>query len=201
MSLEQILSRIREETVHEIEKVQAEERERSKSIELSAQKTAEAEAAKILTAANAEAAEITKRAETLARLESRKANLAGRQATVDQAFAAAEAALASMPQDRYGALLEAAIASAVESGTEQVLVRDRDLIMVNGIVKKVNDARRNQGQTGDLIVAASPKVGLGGVIVVNGPVQTNLTFERILHDMHDDLVPEAAAILFPGMKS
>lgn len=157
-------------------------------------RTAAAEADAILARGKAQATEREARLAGVAELEAKKLHLKTKQSMIDSAYDEALASLCAFPDDRRTKLLASLAAKGAVTGSERVIciASDRESIG-DAVVKAANDIL---GAKGNLTLAEETSGAKGGVILAEGNMEINCTFEIILRQMHDDLSGEVAEILF-----
>ena len=157
-------------------------------------RAAKAESDAILTRGKAQATEREARLAGVAELEAKKLHLKTKQSMIDGAFDEALAALCAFPDDRRTALLASLAANGAVTGSERVICTAADRESIGRAV--VDAANGILGAKGNLTLAEETSDAKGGVILAEGNMEVNCTFEIILRQMHDDLSGEVAEILF-----
>lgn len=185
---------------------------------------AEAEAQAILAAAKAEAQAIAeeydKRAEqaaadaqekgrviawqreerlgSAADMEARKAELAAKQEMVGKAFDLAIEKLCALPEEAYVELLANLAVKAASTGQEQVILSQKDRARVGkAVVVKANDILAKQAAgTGMLTLSEQTAPIQGGLILADGDVEINCSFESLVRLAKNDMAVEVAKLLF-----
>lgn len=139
----------------------------------------------------------------VAKLEARKTILAAKQELVGQAFDLALKKLLELPDQEYIALLAKLAVSASRTGREQVILSQKDrsrygkqaVTMANDILAKKAGPRAAQTD-GMLTLAEESRPMAGGLILRDGKVETNCSFEVLIHLQRDALSAEVARALF-----
>ena len=140
----------------------------------------------------------------VARLEARKTLLAAKQALVGQAFDLALKKLLELPDQEYIALLAKLAVAASRTGREQVILSQKDrsrygkqaVTMANEMLAKKAGPRAAES-AGMLTLAEEARPMAGGLILRDGRVETNCSFEVLIHLQRDALSAEVARVLFP----
>ena len=140
----------------------------------------------------------------VARLEARKTLLAAKQDLVGQAFDLALKKLLELPDQEYIALLAKLAVAASRTGREQVILSQKDrsrygkqaVTMANDMLAKKAGPRAAQTD-GMLTLAEESRPMAGGLILRDGKVETNCSFEVLIHLQRDALSAEVARVLFP----
>lgn len=139
----------------------------------------------------------------VARLEARKTLLAAKQDLVGQAFDLALKKLLELPDQEYIALLAKLAVAASRTGREQVIFSQKDrsrygkqaVTMANDMLAK--QAGPHADHTSMLTLAEESRPMAGGLILRDGRVETNCSFEVLIHLQRDALSAEVARVLFP----
>ena len=138
----------------------------------------------------------------VARLEARKTVLAAKQDMVGQAFDLALKKLLELPDQEYIALLAKLAVAASRTGREQVIFSQKDrsrygkqaVTMANDMLAK--QAGPHADHTSMLTLAGESRPMAGGLILRDGRVETNCSFEVLIHLQRDALSAEVARALF-----
>ena len=139
----------------------------------------------------------------VAKLEARKTILAAKQELVGQAFDLALKKLLELPDQEYISLLAKLAVSASRTGREQVILSQKDrsrygkqaVTMANDMLAKKAGPRAAQTD-GMLTLAEESRPMAGGLILRDGKVETNCSFEVLIHLQRDTLSAEVARALF-----
>ena len=139
----------------------------------------------------------------VARLEARKTLLAAKQDLVGQAFDLALKKLLELPDQEYIALLAKLAVAASRTGREQVIFSQKDrsrygkqaVTMANDMLAKKAGPRAAES-AGMLTLAEESRPMAGGLILRDGRVETNCSFEVLIHLQRDALSAEVARALF-----
>ena len=139
----------------------------------------------------------------VAKLEAPKTILAAKQELVGQAFDLALKKLLELPDQEYISLLAKLAVSASRTGREQVILSQKDrsrygkqaVTMANDMLAKKAGPRAAQTD-GMLTLAEESRPMAGGLILRDGKVETNCSFEVLIHLQRDSLSAEVARALF-----
>lgn len=225
--IEKITARIQSDAAAELQQLRQQTDEQVEAIETQAQLQAEKERDEILARGRKAAAERLERLKSAAQMERRKLELAAKQEVVSEAFEKTLEKLCNLPDEDYIKLLTALILKAVSTGREQVIFsqRDRNRIgkqvvvaaneaLVKDVVPELPEALSNSkvgsflGKVVNSTAAQITGTGLlslseetrpiqGGFILVDGPVETNCSFETLIRLKREGLEKETAQLLFP----
>ena len=148
--------------------------------------------------AKAEADEFVRRAVGVAELEARKRNLAARQGVIGKAFDGAMAELAALPEAQLVAVLSRLAFTASRKGTEQIVLTPSDHARFGKkVCEGANALLAAEKRTASLTLSASPRaLAGGGLVLSDGEVEINCTFETIVSGLRSDISAEVAKILF-----
>ena len=225
--IEKITARIQSDAAAELQQLRQQTDEQVKTIETQAQLQAEKERDEILARGRKAADERLERLKSAAQMERRKLELAAKQEVVSEAFEKTLEKLCNLPDEDYIKLLTTLILKAVSTGREQVIFsqRDRNRIgkqvvvaaneaLVKDVVQELPEALSNSkvgsflGKVVNSTAAQITGTGLlslseetrpiqGGFILVDGPVETNCSFETLIRLKREGLEKETAQLLFP----
>ena len=139
----------------------------------------------------------------VAKLEARKTILAAKQELVGQAFDLALKKLLELPDQEYISLLAKLAVSASRTGREQVILSQKDrsrygkqaVTMANDMLAKKAGPRAAES-AGMLTLAEESRPMAGGLILRDGRVETNCSFEVLIHLQRDALSAEVTRALF-----
>lgn len=225
--IEKITGQIDADVQKEIDDALALARRQAGEIEARYAAQAEAQAEEIRRRGQRDAALRRERLVDMARLEARKRLLSAKQDMVGQAFDLALKKLVELPEQDYIALLANLAVAASRTGQEQVIFSQKDrarygkqvVTTANEILAKrvspklpeeltasragaildrvVTGASAVLSGTGMLTLAEESRPMAGGLILRDGRVETNCSFEVLIHLQRDALSAEVARVLFP----
>lgn len=197
MSLEQILAKIIADAKAEAAGIEDKGSEEAERILAAGETQAKEIEERLVAKARVDAEEKAARTLTLARIDARSARLAAKQEAVELAFQEALVRLQAMPADDYRRFLFEQLMLATRSGEEEVILSARDAERFGSeLIAEANAALSRAGRPANLRLSASNRQVTAGLILRDGAVETNCTFEAALRLAHDELVPLVADRLF-----
>ena len=224
--IETITGRIAQDAQAEAEAILAQARAQADEIAAKYDKQAQAEAQAILQRGTQAAQQREERLGSVAQLEARKLTLGAKQEMVEQAFRKALEKLCALPDEEYAALLAKLAAQASRTGREQVILSQKDRtrfgkqavtganeILARRVAPKLPDelTESRAGAFLDRVVTGASAVlagtamltlseesrpMAGGLVLRDERVETNCTFETLIHLQRDTLASEVAKALF-----
>ena len=224
--IEKITQRMEDDAQREINEVLTAARAQAEEIARRSREQADRESAAIAARGESAAAEREKRLESMAEMESRKLVLAAKQEVLDEAFTMALEKLCTLPDEEYIELLAALAVKAARTGREKVIFSQKDLNRVGkAVVTRANDALARKvaprlpgdltdtkagaildkvvtgasailAGTGMLTLAEETRPIKGGIILSDGDVETNCTFETLVRLQRENISGEVAKVLF-----
>ena len=201
--IEKITGQIDADVQKEIDAALDQARAQAKEIEARYESQAQTQAEAIRRKGEQDAALRQERLVDVAKLEARKTILAARQDMVGQAFDLALKKLLELPDQEYIALLAKLAVAASRTGHEQVIFSQKDrsrygkqaVTMANDMLAKKAGPRADES-AGRLTLAEESRPMAGGLILRDGRVETNCSFEVLIHLQRDALSAEVARALF-----
>lgn len=201
--IEKITGQIDADVQKEIDAALDQARAQAQEIEARYASQAEAQAEAIRRKGEQDAALRQERLVDVAKLEARKTLLAAKQDMVGQAFDLALKKLLELPDQEYIALLAKLAVAASRTGREQVIFSQKDrsrygkqaVTMANEMLAKKAGPRAAES-AGMLTLAEEARPMAGGLILRDGLVETNCSFEVLIHLQRDALSAEVARALF-----
>lgn len=224
--IEKITQRMEDDAQREINEVLTAARAQADEITRRSREQADKESAAIVARGESAAAEREKRLESMAEMESRKLVLAAKQEVLDEAFTMALEKLCTLPDEEYIELLAALAVKAARTGREKVIFSQKDRNRVGkAVVTKANDALARKvapklpgdltdtragaildkvvtgasailAGTGMLTLAEETRPIKGGIVLSDGDVETNCTFETLVRLQRENISGEVAKVLF-----
>ena len=224
--IEKITQRMEDDAQREINEVLTAARAQADEITRRSREQADKESAAIVARGESAAAEREKRLESMAEMESRKLVLAAKQEVLDEAFNMALEKLCTLPDEEYIELLAALAVKAARTGREKVIFSQKDSNRVGkAVVTRANDALARKvaprlpndltdtragaildkvvtgasailAGTGMLTLAEETRPIKGGIILSDGDVETNCTFETLVRLQRENISGEVAKVLF-----
>ena len=201
--IEKLTGQIDADVQKEIDAALDQARAQAQEIEARYASQAEAQAEAIRRKGEQDAALRQERLVDVAKLEARKTLLAAKQDMVGQAFDLALKKLLALPDQEYIALLAKLAVAASRTGREQVIFSQKDrsrygkqaVTMANEMLAKKAGPRAAES-AGMLTLAEEARPMAGGLILRDGRVETNCSFEVLIHLQRDALSAEVARALF-----
>ena len=201
--IEKITGQIDADVQKEIDAALDQARAQAKEIEARYESQAQTQGEALRRKGEQDAALRRERLVDVARLEARKTLLAAKQDLVGQAFDLALKKLLELPDQEYIALLAKLAVAASRTGREQVIFSQKDrsrygkqaVTMANDMLAK--QAGPHADHTSMLTLAEEARPMAGGLILRDGRVETNCSFEVLIHLQRDALSAEVARVLFP----
>lgn len=201
--IEKITGQIDADVQKEIDAALDQARAQAQEIEARYASQAEAQAEAIRRKGEQDSALRQERLVDVAKLEARKTLLAAKQDMVGQAFDLALKKLLALPDQEYIALLAKLAVAASRTGREQVIFSQKDrsrygkqaVTMANEMLAKKAGPRAAES-AGMLTLAEEARPMAGGLILRDGRVETNCSFEVLIHLQRDALSAEVARALF-----
>ena len=224
--IEKITQRMEDDARRDINEILTAARAQADEITRRCREQADRESAAITARGESAAAEREKRLESMAEMESRKLVLAAKQEVLDEAFTMALEKLCTLPDEEYIQLLAALAVKAARTGREKVIFSQKDRNRVGkAVVTRANDALARKvaprlpgdltdtkagalldkvvtgasailAGTGMLTLAEETRPIKGGIILSDGDVETNCTFETLVRLQRENISGEVAKILF-----
>lgn len=192
--IDNIVSRIASDAQQEADSILRAGEEQAQAVLQRCREQAERETAQTLQEAEKQAKLREERLVNAARLEARKQTLAAKQEMVDEAFRKALELLCALPEEEYASLLSSLAAASAVTGREQVILAPRDRARYGKqVVVKANELLADRGK---LTLSEQSREMAGGVILKEEKIETNCSFEVLLHLKRDSLVADVAGVLF-----
>ena len=192
--IEKITGRINEDVQREIDALTADANREAGEITARYQAQAQQESADIVERGRKAAAEREERLASVAQLDARKLELAAKQEMLQKAFDTALAYLLDLPEDKYVALLADLAVRAARTGSEQVILSQKDRTRFGK--QAVTAANEKLGDKGRLTLSQETRPIQGGLILSDGDVEVNCTFETLVRLQRGELDREVAKVLF-----
>lgn len=195
--VERIIEQILNDAEAKAAEIKAEAAQGSREIAAAAQKEAAFRQEQILSRARSEAAERKRGIIGAAQLDARKEKLAAKQELIAETFRQSLEELGAIDDRSYSFILQKMILAAAETGTEKVLLSEKDRARIpDRFWAELNAALEKAGKKGGLTLAEESREIRGGFILQSGGVEINCSFEALLEAQRDELEPEVAEILF-----
>ena len=140
----------------------------------------------VLAEANRQAAEINARYAAQAK-----------QALLDEAFQLAYEKLTQLPEGEYEDLLANLAVRASVSGKEQLIFSQADRAAFGGkVTAKANGLLAKAGKTAELTLSPTTGDFQGGLLICDGDVEVNCTFETLVRMVRNEVVGDVTKALF-----
>ena len=191
--IEKITGRIAEDVGREIDELTAEARRQADEIAARYDAQAKRECEDILARGRRNADERVERLASVAQLECRKLELAAKQEMLSKAYDQALEQLLNLPEQQYVTLLADLAAHASSTGREAVIFSQKDRTRYGKAA--VTQANERLGD-GHLTLSEQTRPIRGGLILSDGDVEVNCTFETLVRLQRGELDREVAKVLF-----
>lgn len=192
--IEKITGRINEDVQREIDAMTADARREAGEIAARYREQADRESAEIVERGRRAAAEREERLASVTQLEARKLELAAKQEMLQKAFDKALERLLTLPEEQYIVLLSELAVKAARTGREQVILSQKDRTRYGK--QAVTAANEKLGDKGHLTLSQESRPIKGGLILSDGDVEVNGTFETLVRLQRGALDREVAKVLF-----
>ncbi len=195
--IERILDHIQAEAAAERAAIDAEADARCAEITAEYTKAAQSEYEKVMSDGEIKARQRFERLSSAAALEAKKQLLGTKQEMMQAAFERAAQLLAELPDSLYIPLLARLASEASRTGSEKLAFSERDTARIGTAVKNAaNDLLRRAGKEANLTVSAGAREMSGGVIVINGDIETNCSLDALIGQHRSALSGPVAQKLF-----
>lgn len=195
--IEKITDRIAADSQLEIIAINNETAAKCAEIAESYEKTAAEEYNKIVSEGKNAAALRFERLSSVAQLDAKKQILREKQEIVALAFERAVSILRELPDDKYSALLAKLAYDASRNGQEQIVLSPGDRSKYGDrVCELANRLLSSKGRNASLSLSESTRNICGGLILVDGKIEINCSFEVLVNEYKNELTGEVAKILF-----
>lgn len=191
--IEKITGRIAEDAGREIGEINAEARRQADEIMARYEAQAQRESEEILSRGRRNADERVERLASVAQLDARKLELAAKQEMLSKAYDLALEQLVNLPDKEYVDLLADLAVKASSTGREAVIFSQKDRARYGKAV--VTQANEKLGD-GHLTMSEQSRPIQGGLILSDGDVEVNCTFETLVRLQRGEMDREVAKVLF-----
>lgn len=191
--IEKITGRIAEDAGREIGEINAEARRQADEIMARYEAQAQRESEEILSRGRRNADERVERLASVAQLDARKLELAAKQEMLSKAYDLALEQLVNLPDKEYVDLLADLAVKASSTGREAVIFSQKDRARYGKAV--VTQANEKLGD-GRLTMSEQSRPIQGGLILSDGDVEVNCTFETLVRLQRGEIDREVAKVLF-----
>ncbi len=191
--IEKITGRIASDAAQEIESIQAEARRQAEEITARYAGQAERESQELLERGRRSAEERVERLASVAQLEARKLELAAKHEMLSKAYDKALEQLLNLPDQEYTALLADLAVKASSTGQEAVILSQKDRTRFGKQVVTLANEKRKDGR---LTLSGETRSIQGGLVLSDGDVEVNCTFETLVRLQRGELDREISKLLF-----
>ena len=191
--IEKITGRIASDAAQEIESIQAEARRQAEEITARYAGQAERESQELLERGRRSAEERVERLASVAQMEARKLELATKQEMLSKAYDKALEQLLNLPDQEYTALLADLAVKASSTGQEAVILSQKDRTRFGKQVVTLANEKRKDGR---LTLSGETRSIQGGLVLSDGDVEVNCTFETLVRLQRGELDREISKLLF-----
>ena len=191
--IEKITGRIASDAAQEIESIQAEARRQAEEITARYAEQAKRESQELLERGRRSAEERVERLASVAQLEARKPELAAKQEMLSKAYDKALEQLLNLPDQEYTALLADLAVKASSTGQEAVILSQKDRTRFGKQVVTLANEKRKDGR---LTLSGETRSIQGGLVLSDGDVEVNCTFETLVRLQRGELDREISKLLF-----
>lgn len=195
--IEKITARIQADAQQEIDAVLAEAKKQADGITVGYATQAKQAAADILEKGERSAGECRQRLNNTAQMDAKKMELSTKQEMLDKAFALALEKLNQLSEKEYVDLLAQLAVKASVSGSEQLIFTAADRARYGvKVATKANEILKKAGKPAALTLSEETRAFQGGLLVSDGDVEVNCTFETLVRLARNEVVGEVSAVLF-----
>ena len=195
--IEKITARIQADAQQEIDAVLAEANRQAAEINARYAAQAKQAEAEILEKSRQSAAELRQRRNSSAQMDAKKQELAAKQALLDEAFQLAYEKLTQLPEGEHEDLLANLAVRASVSGKEQLIFSQADRAAFGGkVTAKANGLLAKAGKTAELTLSPTTGDFQGGLLICDGDVEVNCTFETLVRMVRNEVVGDVTKALF-----
>jgi len=193
---EKITQRILEEAREKAQAIRAEAESAAGSVVSEARERAQILTQKVEAAAKDSLSDAERRFVAVAELDAKKYRLGAKIQVLDEAFREAESAFLAMEPAAYRAVYERIVLSAVSSGREGIAPAADETRLDQGFVDGVNATLRAQGRTGELVLMPKREDISGGLILLEGSMEINLSTAAVMRQVREEIEGQTADLLF-----
>lgn len=195
--IEKITQRIAADAQQEADGILAEAQSQADAVTARYQAEAQQLSDGILAKGKALAAQRRSRLVSAAEMERRQQNLAVKQELLDKAFELALDKLRNLPEDEYVELLAQLAAKASSTGTEQIILSRGDRARYGlKVAVRANLLLVKAGKVGLLTLSQQSRDFRGGLVLSDGDVEVNCTFETLVRLARNTVSGDVAKVLF-----
>ena len=191
--IEKITARIRADADAELAQLREQTEAQILEIQTQSKTQADQERTAILARGRRAAEERLERLKSAAQLERRKLELAAKQEMLSKAYDLALEQLVNLPDKEYVDLLADLAVRAFSTGREAVIFSQKDRARYGkAVVTRANERLKD----GHLTMSEQSRPIKGGLILSDGDVEVNCTFETLVRLQRGEMDREVAKVLF-----
>lgn len=195
--IEKIIGRIAGDAQSEVDAVMAQAKTQADAVTAKYAEQAASERDELLKRGQKAAAEREERLASSAQMEAKKMMLAAKQEMLDAAFNKAMDAMCAMKGDEKVELLAKLAVRASSNGKEQIIMSQADRDSVGAkVVKRANAMLAAAGKDGAMTLSTKSGAFKGGLLLSDGDVEVNSTFETLVRLTRSEIAGEVAKVLF-----
>ena len=195
--IEKIISRINSDAANDAAAIKAASDEKCAAIREEYTNRANSEFAQLCADGKTAAETRYERLCGAARLQSKKDLLEEKQLLIGEAFDLAVEKLVALPDGDYIDLCARLAAKAAVSGEEEMVFSvSESAERAAAICEKANSLLSEAGKKAALTVSAEKRAIRGGVVLTDGKVEMNCSFELLVGGLRNDLSGAIAGVLF-----
>ncbi len=195
--IEKITQRIAGDAKQEAEAIVNQAKAEANEILARYQAQAQRETEETLAKGKAQADARRSRLNSAAEMTARQKNLAVKQEMLDKAFDLALEKLCSLPEKEYVELLAQLTVKASSTGREQLILSKTDRARYGvKVATKANSLLEKAGKTARLTLSQESREFRGGLLLADGDVEVNCTFETLVRLTRNSASGEVAKVLF-----
>jgi V/A-type H+-transporting ATPase subunit E len=197
MALDDILRKIKADAQAEADAILSAAHAERERVLQEAGRRAQAAAQRIEATGRTRADEAKRKDLATANVEVRRIVLEAKRQVLNEVFERALDRLGDLPDGEYRELLAGLAAQGALSGSEQIVVSQRDRERLgDGFPAMVNQLLQARGLPGNLSYSQRTRALRGGLVLSAGDIEMNMSFERTLASLRESLEPEVATTLF-----
>ena len=191
--IEKITQRMNDDLQAEIAQILDGARRQADEITARYEAQAKRESDEMINRGQRNAAERIERLASVAQLDARKLELAAKQEMLTKAYDMALEQLLNLPENDYVALLADLAVKASSTGREAVIFSQKDRTRYGkAVVTQANERLKD----GHLTMSEQTRPIKGGLILSDGDVEVNCTFETLVRLQRGEMDREVAKVLF-----
>ncbi len=191
--IEKITGRIAADGAQEAQSILDEAKAQAEAIAARYEAQAQRESEEILARGRRNADERVERLASVAQLDARKLELAAKQEMLSKAYDLALEQLVNLPDKEYVSLLADLAVKASVTGKEAVIFSQKDRTRYG---KQVVTQANERLKDGHLTMSEQSRPIQGGLILSDGDVEVNCTFETLVRLQRGEMDREVAKVLF-----